>query len=124
MADVELRYGPGASLTILKSGLGALRLKAKLEVEIEEVEDGMDDALSLHLGQGAGQEGAQRVQRLLQMCIRNLSGRQVNMSADLGEETEVLELAPGQPAGDYKTAIDAFYTRVADHHRDAAAPDS
>jgi hypothetical protein len=124
MADIELKYGPGASLTILKSGLGALRLKAKLEVEIEEAESGMEDALSLHLGQGAGQEGAQRVQRLLQMCIRNLSGRQVKMSADVGGETEVLELAPSQSAGDYKTAIDVFFTRVADYHRDTAAPDS
>ena len=49
MADIELKYGPGSSLTILKSGLSALRLKANLQVEVEEVESGMGDALVLHL---------------------------------------------------------------------------
>jgi hypothetical protein len=119
MADIELKYGPGATPTILKSGLSALRLKANLEVEVEEVASGMDDALILHLGDGAGQEGAQRLRRLLQMGIRNLAKRHVKMSADLGEQTTVVEIPPGQPPEHYKTAIDEFCTCVADYHAGA-----
>jgi len=123
MADIELKYGPGSSLTILKSGLSAIRLKAKLQVEVEEVESGMDDALILHLGEGAGQDGAQRLRRLLQMGIRNLAKRHVKMSADLGEHTRVVEIPPGQPFEDYKGAIDEFCTRVADYHSEANPSD-
>ncbi len=120
MADIELKYGPGASVTILKSGLNAIRLKANLEVEVEEVGSGMEDALVLHLGEGAGEEGAQRLRRLLQMGIRNLAKRDVKMSADLGEGTTVVEIPAGQPSEDYKTAIDEFYTRVADYHSEVS----
>jgi hypothetical protein len=120
VADIELKYGPGASVTILKSGLNAIRLKANLEVEVEEVGSGMEDALVLHLGEGAGEEGAQRLRRLLQMGIRNLAKRDVKMSADLGEGTTVVEIPAGQPSEDYKTAIDEFYTRVADYHSEVS----
>jgi len=116
MADIELKYGPGATPTILKSGLSALRLKANLEVEVAEVASGMDDALVLHLGEGAGQEGVQRLERVLQMGIRNLEKRHVKMSADLGEQTTVVEILPGQPTEDYKAAIQEFCTRVAEYH--------
>jgi len=119
VADIELKYGPGSSLTILKSGLSALRLKANLQVEVEEVESGMGDALVLHLGDGVGQEGAQRLRRLLQMCIRNLAKRDVKMSADLGDGTTFVEIPAGQPSQDYKAAIDEFCPRVADYHGDA-----
>jgi hypothetical protein len=120
VADIELKYGPGASVTILKSGLNAIRLKANLEVEVEEVGSGMEDALVLHLGEGAGEEGAQRLRRLLQMGIRNLAKRDVKMSADLGEGTTVVEIPAGQSSEDYKAAIDEFYTRVADYHSEVS----
>jgi hypothetical protein len=124
MADIELKYGPGSSVTILKSGLSAIRLKANLQVEVEEVESGMEDALVLQLGEGAGQEGAQRIRRLLQMGIRNLSKRHVKMSADLGGRTTVVEIPPDQPSEDYKVAIDDFCTRVLDYHSQANPSDT
>jgi len=84
----------------------------------------MENALVLHLGKGAGQEGAQRLQRLLQMAIRNLAKRQVKMSADLGEQTDVVEIPPGQSFEDCKATIDAFCTRVANYHSEANPSDA
>jgi hypothetical protein len=124
VADIELKYGLGSSVTILKSGLSAIRLKANLEVEVEEVQSGMEDALVLHLGEGAGQEGAQRLRRLLQMGIRNLAKRDVKLSADLGERTDVVEIAPDQMPEHYKAVIDEFCTRVADYHGKANPSDT
>ncbi len=121
MADITLKYGPGSPPTILKSGLGAIRLKANLQVEVDELESGMEDELVLHLGDGVGEEGAGRLRRLLPMAIRNLAKRDVKMSADLGERTTVVEIFAGQPLENYKAAIDDFCTRVLDYHREGKA---
>ena len=108
MADIELEYGPGASIAILKQSLKALGLKAKLQVEVREVESGMDDALELRLGEGVGQKGMQRLEKLLQVCIRILAKRHVKMSANLGDRTIAMEIPPGQPAEHYKAVIHDF----------------
>ncbi len=105
MADIELEYGPGASIAILKQSLKALGLKSKLQVEVREVDSGMDDALELRVGEGAGQEGMHRLERMLQMCIRILAKRHVKMSANLGDRTIAIEIPP-RPIGRARQSSD------------------
>lgn len=119
MADIELRYGPGASVAILKTSLKAMGFRAKLEVDVEEVDGELEDAIHLHLGPRVGEEGATRLPKTLSLCYRIFEKRTVKLSADVGSGNIELEIPPGQTTAHYRAAIERFCAGVADHRRGA-----
>lgn len=105
MADIELEYGSGPTVTVLITSLKAMARKANVKFEVRKIEDGMENALHLHLGPSFGQEGAQRLPRTLKLCTRIFQNRDVELSAELGDETIVRRIPAGQSAQQYEVSI-------------------
>lgn len=116
MADIHLTYGPGATVTVLKTSLKSLGLKAKLAIRIEETEGELRDALHLHLGPGLGADGARRLPKTLALCHRIFEKRTVRLTADLGTESIELLFPPGQTSLQYRERIGELCAAVAGYH--------
>ena len=113
MADIQLSYGSGPSIAILKTSLKAMGLKAGCSVGIEERSDGLEDEIRLHLASTASAEAARRMPRTLALCYRIFAKRTVTLTADVGGETLQRSLPPRQTSERYDKTIGDFYTEVA-----------
>lgn len=114
MADIELTYGPGAPMAVLKQGLKVLALKTKLKIETKAEETTLADAFHLHFTPQASVVASERMPKALLTCFAVFRKRDAKLTAALDDErTITMRLARVESRDAYKTATREFYEMVA-----------